>query len=294
MNPDTPQRGIDHLVLCVSDLEAARARYRALGFTLTPPARHPFGTANSLVQLQGSFLELLAVDDPARIATPPAGGFSFADFNRRFLSRHDGLSMLVFESADARRDQAEFTAKGLRTYPPFDFSRHARLPDGASVTVGFSLAFVTDPRLPMAAFFTCQQHAPEYFWKAAYQQHANGARAVAEVIMVAPDPHALADLFGKLQTPQQVVPWAGGLRVNTARGMITVLSPSAWDARFPGVAPPTTVDGARFAGYALTTPSLAAVSRHLRASGIGVVETADRVQVPATDLFGATLEFRTA
>ena len=49
-------RAIDHLVLCVRDLEAARAIYRRLGFTLTPPARHPWGTGNSLVQLQGNFL----------------------------------------------------------------------------------------------------------------------------------------------------------------------------------------------------------------------------------------------
>lgn len=35
------KRGIDHLVLCVRDLEAARRRYADLGFTTTPPARHP-------------------------------------------------------------------------------------------------------------------------------------------------------------------------------------------------------------------------------------------------------------
>ena len=44
--------GIDHLVLCVRDLERARDLYRRLGFTLTPPARHPFGTGNSLVQFE--------------------------------------------------------------------------------------------------------------------------------------------------------------------------------------------------------------------------------------------------
>src|SRR3954468_9563267 len=57
-------RTLDHVVLCVSGLEQARESYRALGFSLTPPATHPFGTRNSLVQLPGrNFLELLALDE---------------------------------------------------------------------------------------------------------------------------------------------------------------------------------------------------------------------------------------
>ena len=39
------------------------------------------------------------------------------------------MSMLVFASTDARRDQAEFAVRGLDTYAPFDFSRKAKLPD---------------------------------------------------------------------------------------------------------------------------------------------------------------------
>ena len=58
-------RGIDHLVIAVRDLDAARATYQRLGFTLTPEARHPFGTKNALVQLNGAFLELVAMADLA-------------------------------------------------------------------------------------------------------------------------------------------------------------------------------------------------------------------------------------
>ncbi len=172
-------RTLDHLVLCVRDLEQARASYAGLGFTLTPPATHPFGTANSLVQFAGSnFLELLALNDAARI--PPHGPpdhFSFAAFNQAFLGRiGEGASMLVFASRDARADVAAFRARGLVTYAPFDFGRKAMLPDGREAQVGFSLAFVTHPEMPDAAFFTCQQrHPPELFWRPAYQRHANGA-----------------------------------------------------------------------------------------------------------------------
>ena len=67
-----------------------------MGFTVTPRAEHPFGTANHLVQLQGNFLELLGIASPTRIPDERAGAFNFADFNRRFLDVAEGMSMLVF------------------------------------------------------------------------------------------------------------------------------------------------------------------------------------------------------
>ncbi|MGI9463294.1 MAG: VOC family protein, partial [Aestuariivirgaceae bacterium] len=176
--------GIDHLVLCARDLDAARARYQAMGFTLAPKAQHPFGTGNSNIQLQGCFLELLTVMAPEDIPEHGKDSFSFAAHNRDFLERGEGFSMLVMESGDARADQQRFVAAGLKTYQPFDFSRTARLPGGEDVTVGFSLAFATDPLVPHNAFFTCRQHAPEHFWKPEYQQHANGAHTITEVCLV--------------------------------------------------------------------------------------------------------------
>ncbi|MCP4630386.1 MAG: VOC family protein [bacterium] len=50
------KRGIDHLVLCVNDLDLCAAFYRDLGFTTTPRAQHPWGTDNCLIQLSGSFI----------------------------------------------------------------------------------------------------------------------------------------------------------------------------------------------------------------------------------------------
>ena len=51
-----PARDIDHIVVMTSDLEAARAGWEQLGFTTTPRAVHPFGTANSLIQFHGNFV----------------------------------------------------------------------------------------------------------------------------------------------------------------------------------------------------------------------------------------------
>ncbi len=285
------RRGIDHLVLCVHDLDAARQVYGRLGFTTTPPAVHPFGTGNSLVQLQGNFLELLSVAEPGKIPPMAPGQFSFGAFNRDFLARRQGMSMLVFQSDDARRDQEEFAAKDLETYAPFDFSRRATLPDGSAVTVAFSLAFVTDPRMPEAAFFTCQQHAPEVFWKPDYQRHPNGAIAVSEVVMVADDPAAFAGLFRKLQGPESVAAAEGALQVATALGRVTLLDRRRFAARFPDLPVPRAPDTPHFAGYRVTVADLARAEALLRQAALPVRREAGSLRIAPADAFGVVLEF---
>jgi catechol 2,3-dioxygenase-like lactoylglutathione lyase family enzyme len=283
------ERPLDHLVLCVRDLDAARRVYERLGFTLTPPARHPFGTANSLVQLHGNFLELLAIADRGLIKPAGAGEFAFAAFNERFLAEREGMSMLVFASNDARRDQREFAAAGLDTYAPFDFSRQAVLPDGSAATVGFSLAFVTERRMPEAAFFVCQQHAPQFFWKPEYQTHRNGALEVEEVVMVAPEPTAFTAFFAKLQPDGAVERRGTGLAVGTARGAVSVLDPAAFAARFPAAPAPAATP--HFAAYRLRVGDLAVTEAVLRASGVALHRRGAAIQLGPTESFGVILEF---
>src|SRR5579871_2303973 len=190
-------RPIDHLVLAVRDLEASRDLYRRMGFTLTPVAQHPWGTKNSLVQMGSTFLELLAVADPTLVPPMKPGFFSFGAFNRDYLAKREGFSMLVLNSKDAKRDRDEFAAAGIGDTAVFDFGRKAKQPDGTEAEVAFSLAFATDPRIPDAGFFACQHHAPQYFWKPDYQRHANGARENVEVTMVADEPASLCEFLDK-------------------------------------------------------------------------------------------------
>lgn len=284
-------RGIDHLVLPVRDLEDAKSAYERFGFTTTPKARHPFGTENVLVQLQGNFLELLGIAQPENINPPEPGAFSFAHFNQSFLDERQGMSMLVFESSDARADQAEFAAKGLTGYAPFDFSRQATLPGGEQVTVAFSLAFVTDPRMPDAAFFCCQQHAPQYFWKPAYQSHRNAAVVCSEVVMVAEEPTGFADFFESLQGRRQVDARHGQLEVATSRGGITLVTPRAFAERFPGQPPIAPGEGAVFAAYRISTRNLEATESVLRANAVAYRSVGDRLQIGPDEALGIAIEF---
>ena len=145
-------RGIDHLVVAVHDLDAARESWRRLGFTTAPIARHPFGTANSVVQFDGNYIELLAVADPNAIPEAGVGAFSFAAFNRDFLEKREGLSMIALKSRDARADRADFETHDLAVFEPVDFERVATGPDGVERKLAFSLTFTARATPPSGRF----------------------------------------------------------------------------------------------------------------------------------------------
>ncbi len=278
--------GIDHLVLATHDLDAARARYRALGFTLTPPARHPFGTANSLVQLQGSFLELLAIAAPADIPEASPGNFSFAAFNRDYLASGEGFSMLVLATRDARAEGRRMRAAGLDTYEPFDFSRCARLPSGNEVTVGFSLSFASHPAMPDAGFFYCQQHAPEHFWKAEYQTHANTAVSVDEVGLVAEEPSEIAGFIAAFAGAEAHRVHLDGLVVDTERRRITMLNRHDFRAHW-GFEPPAAHRNNQLAAFRLGVADMGKARALVEDSGVAAAVERHRVVVAPENLFGA-------
>ena len=264
-------RAFDHIVLAVRDLDAAARVYEALGFTLTPRARHEdrMGTSNRLAQFaEKNFIELLEVDRPDGLAphgfaeTPPV--FSFGAHNKAALAEGEGVSMLAFATEDARADRTAFGAAGLQTYAPYDFERQARLPDGQEVTVAFSLAFATSPDMPRTAFFVCQNRAPQYFWKPDFQKHANGAKGMRAIYLASDAPERDAAFLGKL-FGGAVTQGAEGLRVACGPAQeLRVLSPDAIAAHDPGFAYPSQ-GGPVLAGLALacgeareTTPAASA------------------------------------
>lgn len=269
--------GIDHLVLPVRDLDRAAATYEALGFCLTPRARHPFGTANRLVQLQGSFLELLEVDRPELIGqtqTPP----NFAQFNRDFLARSEGLSMLVLEGGEAAATRAQLEAAGLAPRPVFSFERDAVQPDGTVERVGFDLVFVDFPGTARAGFFTCTQTRPDLFWKPAYQTHANGARDLHIVTMASPQPAQLAAFLARFaQKPS--ARRGSGFVIDTPRGRLEVIE-----------------DGAEphFSGFTLTTTALDTVRALARGAQIPYKETGLGIEFAAQVMYGVKVGFRAA
>lgn len=243
-------KGLDHIVLAVNDLDQAANIYRGLGFTVTPLAKHPFGTHNCIVQLDGFFLEILTVAEPEKIPPETVGNFGFAHFNQRYLAKHQGPSMLVMDTTDFRADNVDAKSHDLQTYETFEFSRNAVLPSKEVVEVSFGLNFVTHPQMPMAAFFTCQQFQPEYFWKSEYQLHKNSARQILEVCLVADQPSDYAEFMSAYAHCEISVSDRNKVVIETARGRILITTPKLFEQRYQTTAPNLT-DGPLIAGLTI-------------------------------------------
>jgi catechol 2,3-dioxygenase-like lactoylglutathione lyase family enzyme len=279
-------RGLDHIVHVVADLDQAADVYRSLGFTVGAENRHPWGTSNRIVQLPGCFVELLAIARPEQITARVPQIFAFGAFNRDFLARGEGLSMLALESCDAAKDADTFRAAGFGGFDLLRFERAGRKADGSEVTVGFSLAFAVDPQARDTGFFVCQQHQPQNFWDPAAQIHANGASTIAGVVLVAENPADHHIFLTVLAGERNLRMTSAGLTVPTPRGVIEVMTPVAFQVGF-GVEPPDLSRGARLAAVRF---GVASGARPWQTGG-ATREHRDRLVVPAAAAHGATFVF---
>jgi hypothetical protein len=284
-------RGIDHLVIAVDALSAARDRYAKLGFRTTPLGLHPWGTANHLVQFRHNFIELLGIMSPDALEPMSGGQFSFGAHNAEFLRRREGMSMLVLSTEDARADAVEWRARDLRVYEPFHWSRQATLPDGSELTVAFTLTFVTNPQMPEIAFFSCQQHNPQAFWKPEFQAHDNGAMAISGVTLVDEDPPRHRAFFASLMGGADMDEARDALVVHCAGGVIRVLSPAGFAAHFPGVQSAQPPAGTAFRAATIDVADLDQVARCLADNGVDFVRSDTSIQVADQQCCGLVLEF---
>jgi 4-hydroxyphenylpyruvate dioxygenase-like putative hemolysin len=159
-----PLPGIDHAVIAVRDLDAAAARFTALGFTLTPRGHHSIGSQNHCIMLGTTYLELLV----APVAHP------WLDYYRAF---GEGLAAIALSTEDADATFAQLKSKGAR--PPMDLSRPV---EGG--VARFRLVQVEGaPQL-----FFVQHLTRQFVWRAEWQKHANGARELVHVSLSAKRP----------------------------------------------------------------------------------------------------------
>jgi Glyoxalase-like domain len=286
-------RGLDHIVHAVRDLESAADLYRRLGFTVGARNTHPrsWGTQNHVIQLPGVFIELLAVADTGAIAPHSRRHFSFGAFNRDFLAREQGLSMLVLSGRGAP-DADQFRAGGIGDFERHDFEREGKRPDGTTVKVAFSLAFASDPQAPDIGFFTCQQHYPENFWNPAFQKHANSVEGVVGVVIAADRPEQHRPFFETF-VGASAAAHGEGFAIATARGAIEVVTPVAFLRRF-GVKPPDVSGGARLAAVRLAVTHGSRLQAAPELAGLAGLYVGNAAVVGPEDAMGAILVFEPA
>ena len=285
-------RGLDHIVHAVRDLDAAADFYRRLGFTVGARNRHPWGTHNHLVQLPGFFIEILTVAEPEKLGDD---GFSrmFGDFNRRFLEAREGFSLLILESADAAVDEKVFTGAKIAASPVMRFEREGKRPDGSPVTVAFSLGFARDALSPDTGFAVCQQHYPENFWNADFQNHPNGVTQVGGVVMVAENPTDHHIFMSAFAGERELQSTSSGVAVTTPRGDIQIMTPAAFEDHFD-LAAPDVSQGARLTALRLVARDLSTMEAGVSAGKAEGKHHMGRFIVPPASAFGAAIVFEAA
>ncbi|MBM3606756.1 MAG: VOC family protein, partial [Alphaproteobacteria bacterium] len=190
-----------------------------------------------------------------------------------YLERREGLAMLVLDSRDAARDAAQFAEAGIGDYEPFFFERSGRRPGGGETHVAFTLAFASDPHLPEASFFVCQQHFPEAFWDPRLQTHANGAVDVSAVTLSADSPSrhtAFLATFTGASSGDKGVSYAltHGSKLRVVAG------------QYPR----------GFAAFRVRVPDLSVVTQRLAREGVSFEDSSGCVAV-RHGTYGVTVEF---
>ena len=164
---------LDHVVIAVTDLEAAMADYRALGFTVVAGGSHPGRTShNALVVFEdGSYLELIA----------------WKSYNaaERWCVEHakhgEGLMDFALLPGDTPAVIAAAKARGLALDGPIDGGR--KRPDGAE------LKWQTGRQATFDLPFLCGDVTPRTLRvpEGEVRRHANGAAGIESVVVAVHD-----------------------------------------------------------------------------------------------------------
>jgi len=113
---------IDHVMICVPDLERGIDAYTRIGFDIYPGGAHTGrATHNAIAFQQDDYLELLSLRDRS---TPVAPGSSDARL-AEFLARGGGFRYVALQSDDLAGDVAAMRRRGVDVSDPADGARRA-------------------------------------------------------------------------------------------------------------------------------------------------------------------------
>ncbi|WP_108259909.1 VOC family protein [Mangrovicoccus ximenensis] len=226
--------GIDHPLVCVRNLAAARETYLSLGFLMKPPGMHPWGTSTALVIFRNQLLELVGIGDGSLLDGYPAGDFRFGRHVQHWLAEREGVSLTALNSGDAAADEAAVVARGGHCEGTIEFGRDVTRDDGMPDRTATTLKIFTRADLPRLSMFACQQHRRDLIEFPVWMDHPNGAHGfVSATILAAPrDQAAVKDWLATLHGPEAVTETGWGFTVTTGKGHWRVLGRDAARAVF--------------------------------------------------------------
>jgi catechol 2,3-dioxygenase-like lactoylglutathione lyase family enzyme len=275
--------GVDHAIIAVPDLEAARMQWTRLGFTVGPRGRHlGLGTGNYCIMFERDYIELLGVVDP---------GLEFGSMAGMLRSGREGLVGLAWATDNVDFAAAAVAQLGFETAPPQDLARQFELEEGSDL-LRFRGVALPDAVLPALPSLVCQHLTPEKLRLPVWTAHPNGVTGLLGITVIVDETGPLIAacerIFGNARltlTDDVLVLHIGVHRVLfTTLEDFCVLHPEAnvVDTILPLPFP---------AAITLLTRDAAASADYLADWQIGFVETPDgSLVIPPWEASGVVLE----
>ena len=282
-----PVKGIAHIVILVSDLDASAKHFAALGFTLSPRGTHSphMGSANYTIILQDDYFELLGM-----IAETPRN----ASKREALAKNGEGMSSIACRIGDAHGARAALAELGIATSDVMDFSRPLPLPDGSTGTAAFAVTTFEPREVPRGEMFMCQHKTRDMVWRPELMTHANGAIALAGVVVASASPEETARGFARLFAARHVQGADNTFAVTTGdkSATITCMTPAAITEYYAGMDAAKILRG-DFAALQIAVDDIAKTQAHLQSKSIGFVKnrSGKSVFVSPTDAGGTLMEF---
>lgn len=230
--------GIDHAVLLVRDLDAARTQYaNVFGFDLPETddfGLHPSGTKNASAYFANqSYLELLAVDDAAKVAREKP-------YYPAFLSRFDGgVRFFALSTSSASQTWQWLNERGFAAPAPEPgrIIRPGKEDDGTPAWYTVDLADGEPPAdLPFLIEYTDYPYAEVHSdWDAGYAEarssggyaQPNGVTGIRAVVLATGDLAALRATYVRMGLPEVESSVPGEARFRAAHGEIRLIAAAA-------------------------------------------------------------------
>jgi catechol 2,3-dioxygenase-like lactoylglutathione lyase family enzyme len=218
-------QGIDHVVVVVRDLDAARDTFARMGFTVTPRGYHSVGSQNHCVMLGRDYVELLA--SPA--ANPHPSRQYYTDFARV----GEGLAAIALASRNAKGAYTELLWAGFGPSDPLELSRPVELAGGAR-DAKFRITQIPPGVMPGGRVFVCEHLTRELVWRPEHQRHANGATELAAVAILCDDVAQAVKPYERLfDVKAKAI--AEGLLVETGGAPLAFVTAASLAKRLPQV-----------------------------------------------------------
>ena len=174
---------IDHVLIAVRDLDAAKDTFERLGFKVTPEGRHPGrGTSNRLVVFGEEYLELISVHDPE--------GDLFRPNLPSFLDAREGLFIFSMGTGDVYGRVRGVRSAGVLITNPVKGSRQAG--DGTTA-YSWTQAEIAPEEMPGSqTFFIQHDHTIEerYTEPPDSTNHPNGVLGISSLSLAVKDADA--------------------------------------------------------------------------------------------------------